>query len=312
MTTMRVTWSGGGASIGAAPEHPERTALVEAAGALLTWDVVDGSTLPSATVHDPERAAGWLWEVYGPEAAAVLLAGGPGTSVVEVAPAAPDVADAAYRLAWLTWAEAWWPASYVADVPPLDPYLLSAERALTAHAVEHLLDDDEAVERALHAAVRATPAARPSSADTPLAEHRAVLLARLAELGDAYGIAVPEPAAGPAAGPRPPELALAAGAPPEPSGTVVQSGSAVVDWSLVPPGVVDAAAAATWTVRRRDDATVLEVGVAPAPRPVAAELRARFGPADLPLRPDGDGGPLLGTAPLPPAALLLPAAQRVA
>ncbi|RIQ29610.1 hypothetical protein DY240_08115, partial [Jiangella rhizosphaerae] len=26
----------------------------------------------------------------------------------------------------------------------------------------------------------------------------------------------------------------------------------------------------------------------------------------------GDGGPLLGTAPLPPAALLLPAAQRVA
>ncbi|MBY8853634.1 hypothetical protein K7G98_37540, partial [Saccharothrix sp. MB29] len=67
---MRVT-RGRTLVVGDWPELPERTALVEAAGAVLAWDVlVDGP--PAARVDDPERAADWLWEVYGDAAADVL------------------------------------------------------------------------------------------------------------------------------------------------------------------------------------------------------------------------------------------------
>ncbi|SDT30771.1 hypothetical protein [Jiangella sp. DSM 45060] len=291
---MIVTRTADGVSVGPPPAHPERTALVEAAGALLTWDVVAPTELPSATVHDTGRAAGWLWELYGVDVAAAVQDATPDGIDVAAVPADRRVLDAVRTLARLTWAEAWWPASAAAGVLALDRGLLRAERAVAAAAAEHLLDDDEAVERAL--AVAAPPHGHPE------------LAAALVAVAEDYGVALPAAVVTPErAG-----LALAAGGPGDGAGVLVARGSTPVSWTDVPPGLVDAAAEASWTIRRADD-TVVEVSVPAAPDPwaPATALRARFGPADVVLAPTREGL-FAGTATIPASALLLPAAERAA
>ncbi|WP_116950455.1 hypothetical protein [Jiangella endophytica] len=292
---MIVTRAADGVTVGPAPRHPERTALAEAAGALLTWDVVDPAALPSATIHDVGRAAGWLWELYGADVAAAVPAATQAGADVAAAPADQRIVEAVRTLAHLAWAEAWWPASALAGVPALDQDLLRAERAVAAAAVEHLLDDDEAVERALAAA--AMPHQHPE------------LAAELAAVAEDYGVALPAAAGTPGrAG-----LALAAGGRGDGAGVLVARGSTQVSWAAVPPGVVDAAAEAGWTIRRTGDHTVVDVSVpaAPDPRARTATLRARFGPVEVPLEPVRDDR-FTGTAPIPAAALLLPAAEWAA
>ncbi|SEE60262.1 hypothetical protein [Jiangella alba] len=290
---MIVTRTADGVSVGPPPAHPEQTALAEAAGALLTWDVVSPAELPSATVHDTGRALGWLWELYGADVAAAVQDATPDGVDVAPAPADRRVLGAVRTLARLTWAEAWWPASAAAGVPALDRVLLRAERAVAAAAAEHLLDDDEAVERAL--SVAAPPPGHPE------------LAAALALVAEDYGVALPAAVVTPErAG-----LALAAGGPGDGAGVLVARGMTPVNWTDVPPGRVDAAAEASWTIRRADD-TVVAVSVPAGPDPWApAVLRARFGPADFPLAPTRDGR-FTGTATIPAAALLLPAAERAA
>jgi hypothetical protein len=61
--------------LGVARPHPERTALVEARGALLYWDVLDRNAHPAAEIHDETLVADWLWEIYGPEAADTIVSG---------------------------------------------------------------------------------------------------------------------------------------------------------------------------------------------------------------------------------------------
>jgi hypothetical protein len=270
--------------VGEWPPHPERTALLEARGALLAWDVLAGSAVPSARIHDVSRAADWLWEVYGQDAAAGIL--GSAGDVVSPVDGDWQVRDAARIVAHLGWVEAWWPAA--ADVPTIDPVLLRAERAVATSDVEHLLDDEEATERAL-AAVETTsdPA----------------LDARLVALAEDHGVELR------AAVPTRAEFALAAGGGGGSSGVTVLSGVNTVDWALVPSGVVDAVADAEWAVVRREGGTYLEVVVTLVPG-ARSRLAARFGAVEVALDQVDDLGRLIGSVPVAPTILLLPSAQR--
>jgi hypothetical protein len=256
--------------------HPEQTALLEARGATLCWDVLtDGP--PVVEVHDDRAAADWLWEL-------------------------DDDATALRTVAYLGWARAWWPASAVAGVPPLDPALLAAELAVATAAVDHLLDDADAVERAVAAAADAVHPLAALADDPDLGARATELAARLADLADDHGIALPTALPEPVTPvPSRSGFALAAG------GTVgedvvVLRGSSPVDWALVPQGAVDAAADATWAVVRRGGESVLEVSVPGTGVP----LLARFGPLDVALDERGEGA-----VPVPATVLFLPAAQRM-
>lgn len=284
---MRVSRSAGLVA-GVWPEEPETAAVVEAAGAVLAWDVLAGDPVPAARVDDPGRAAEWLWEIYGTAADGILA----GADEVTV-PAAGDwrIRDACRTVAQLTWAQAWWPASATAGVPALDPVVLQAERTVALSVVEHLLDDPDAVPRALASVVV------PGSVEPELA-------AKVVALAEDYGVTL-----SPAGAPGRAGYALAAGVAGAP-GTTVLTGSSAVDWTLVPAGAVDAAAPADWAVVRRQGTTVLQVSVAPGPRP-APRLAARFADVDVPLDDVDALGRITGSAPVPPTALLLPPERRV-
>ncbi len=278
---MRVSRSASGIEVGDWPPHPERTALLEARGALLAWDVLADNG-PAARIHDPARAADWLWEVYGAEAAAGILG-----AAAEIE--GSDWPDGRV-VAQLGWARAWWPASDTAGVPALDPVVLHAELAVAVCRVEHLLDDEDAAERAL-AAVPADPAV------PGLSE-------RLAALAEDYGVVL-----SPAVVPTRAEFALAAGDSSGDAGVTVHSGAEPVDWALVPAGAVDAAAEARWAVVRRAGGTFLDVTVPAGPRP-EVRLAARFGAVDVVLDGTDGLGWRTGRVPVPPTVLLMPPAER--
>ncbi|MBB5800629.1 hypothetical protein F4560_000397 [Saccharothrix ecbatanensis] len=289
---MRVSRSAG-IVVGDWPASPEVVALVEGAGALLAWDVLRDDVVPAARVHDPERASEWLWEVYGDAADAIL-----GDADEVDVPVAGDwrVRDACRVVAQLNWAEAWWPASVVAGVPALDPAVLGAERAVAVSTVEHVLDDPDAVERALASVV-----------SFDVTDPELVGLAdRVGVLAEDYGVVL---ALAPAAVAGRSEFALAAGGVDWSDEVAVLTGTSTVDWTLVPHGVVDAAAPVEWAVVRRQGATVLEVSVAAGPRP--GPLAARMGEVVVALDEVDGLGRITGSAPVPPTVLLLPPDRRV-
>jgi hypothetical protein len=272
--------------------HPERAALLEARGALLYWDVLDRRAHPAAEIHDSDLAADWLWEIYGPDAASAILNGDNTITTEWDSP----VLDAARRLAHLRWAEAWWPSSHAAAIPALNTGLLRAEAAWRTAAVEHLLDDDEAVERAL--------------ADTDLTAAEAhgatELTAALEGLAEDYGIELRrEPVQL-----RREDWALAAGGGPAVD-FALASGGGPVAWERVPQGLVDAAAGATWTLTQREGGLVVHVTVPAAPEPRDLRLAAAIGGVEVPLLLDPATGNFTGEAEAPQAFLMLPAAQRV-
>lgn len=278
---MRIHRDGPEILAGQWPPRPERTALVEARGAMLTWDVLAGDAVPAARIDDRDRAAEWLWEIYGADAATGIL--GDATEVAVPADGDWRIRDACRIVAQLGWIEAWWPAS--TTVPAVSQALLRAERAVTVGDIEHLLDDDEAVERALAAAGLTA-----STMDE-----------RLAALAEDYGIVLREAAVASQA-----EFALAAGGRAWSPGVTVLSGTSIVDWALVPSGVVDAAADAEWAVVRSEGTTYVEVAVTlvPGSQP---RLAARFGEVDVQLEHTDDYGRLTGRAPVPATVLLQPA-----
>lgn len=282
---MRVSRSDG-LVVGDWPAWPEVTAVLEAAGAVLAWDVLADDAVPTARVHDPARAAEWLWEVYG--AAAEDILGGADDVTV---PRDGDwsVRDACRTVAQLDWARAWWPASTSAGVPTLDPVVLRAEHALALSDVEHLLDDPDAVERALGSV------ALPADED---------LAGRLTALAEDYGIEL-----SPAPAPTRSGFALAAGGDAAGVGTTVLTGASTVDWMLVPAGAVDAAAPAEWAVVRRAGTTVVEVSVVPGPG-LGSPLAARFGDVEVALDEVDGLGRVIGSAPVPASVLLLPPEER--
>ncbi|TQM79573.1 hypothetical protein FHX81_1882 [Saccharothrix saharensis] len=288
---MRVT-RGSEVVVGDWPTSPEVVALLECSGALLAWDVLVDAPVPAARVHDVDRAAEWLWEVYGDAADAIL---GGAAEVGEPGPGDRRVRDACRRVAQLNWASAWWPASVTAGVPAFNTAVLHAELAVEVSAVEHLLDDPDAVERALAAVV-------PLDASDPALT---ALAGRVSALAEDYGVVLPA-----AEVPRQSGFALAAGGLDGGRGGIAAlSGSSTVDWSLVPHGAVDAAAPATWAVVRRQGRTVVEVSVVPGPKP-GARLAARFGDVEVALDGVDEVGRLTGSTPVSAAVLLLPPDRR--
>lgn len=257
-----------------------RTAVLEGAGALLWWDL--GTGRQGADVWDEARAAGWLG-VAGDE----LLV-----------PARQAALDA--------WRAAWWPASRIADLPPLDPRVLAARRALALAALDGVTDDDEAVPRVLRELAGLTT--RLGALDGRLGE-------QVRELAADHGVDLetpdPFPAEEPAAprtqagaAPRQEEYALAAGAS-GPAGTALLEGADPVDPGAVPQGVADPLGDVTWRVDlvRGVDLT-LAVTVPAAPvvgEPPHVPLRAVAGDVVVPLRRAGDAWS--GTVPAPPELL---------
>ncbi|MFE7074791.1 hypothetical protein ACFU96_32355 [Streptomyces sp. NPDC057620] len=123
-------------------------AVLEVAGAVLTWPALGTTALPSAEIHDPGRAQQWLWAVHGERTAAAvhaLASEPPGTSVDVTPPEPPEsetaLAGHAARLALGHWAARWWPASYTDGIPGLEPDLLGMELAALTHRCQQLFDD---------------------------------------------------------------------------------------------------------------------------------------------------------------------------
>ncbi|MFD0414746.1 hypothetical protein [Streptomyces sp. NPDC127108] len=165
--TVRV----GGPAVGPACTR----AVLDVAGAVLTWPVLGAPGLPTAEIHDVGRAQQWLWAVYGEGVAGAVDvlaaplppdAGAPPGEVIlpgEVAlpgemalpgkvappgemalPAQPTaLADSAARLALGHWAARWWPTSHLDGIPALEPDLLGLELAALTHACQQLFDDLE-------------------------------------------------------------------------------------------------------------------------------------------------------------------------
>jgi hypothetical protein len=283
---------------------PYLTALVEAAGALLHWDATETVALPDADVDDLRAAADWLPEIYGQEVADAVVFGADAT--LPVGGGDPAVIDAVLRLGHLNWAQAWWPAG--ARISALDPALLAAESAVTAHIVEHLLDDDRAVERVLADAAEAPRAV--AALPPAFAAETERLLTTLADLSEDHGVALApaEPAA------VREDWALAAGGVDSiSSGVEVASGRAAVRWSDVPAQTVDAGAEARWAIRQRAGAAVLRVEVPAVDSPRAARsLTARFGPAELGVDVVLRRETTLfeGEAEVPASALFLPSSEQ--
>ncbi|WP_328979988.1 hypothetical protein [Streptomyces canus] len=293
-------------------------AVLDVAGAVLTWPVLGAPGMPSAEVHDRGRAQQWLWALYGERVATAVhdrTAAEP--DGVRVAADPTDLAGSAARLALGHWAARWWPASYPDGIPALQPDVLGLELAALTHRCQQLFDDEgdqpddctaELIEEhrdALDPLIQWWRAA-PQSADT--ARHLESVLRLIDHAADTIGLDGPalrhlrssldqrRPAGVPV------DLgslfarhsggyALAAGEQLVAGGRVIARGSGTNDWRRYPPGFVDAAEdAVSWTARalgarRRIEVEVVAHVAAPsAGAPLVAEVHVNGGrPNRVPL-----------------------------
>ncbi|WP_029151095.1 hypothetical protein [Microbacterium indicum] len=215
-----------------------RAAVFEGDGALLWWDLATG--VSGADVWDDARAAAWIELPREPMRRAALAA----------------------------WREAWWPASRIAGIEPVDRRALAAERALAAAALDGIADDDEATERALRDLARLGPWEDE----------------RIRELADDYGLA---DAAAEEAAARQEAYALAAAG--EAARAPLQSGESPVDPGAVPQGVVDPAGRIAWSIAFGAAGPTIRVSVPAAPGDErAAALTAHVAGVDVPLARSGE------------------------
>lgn len=250
-------------NIGTPRPEPWFAAVFEGAGATLWWNVATGEA--GGEVWDEARAGAWL-------------------ALPDPRLRSDDAQFFARAAALAAWREAWWPASYVRDIAPLDPRILAAERAVALAALDGVSDDDDAVSRAIAGLAEPAGDALEASETVRAAVAAGVLEAAtteaLAAFADDFGVALaPVPAAQA-------DFALAAaGSAPA---AAVAAGSDPVDPGSVPQGVVDPFARIEWRVTA---SLALEVTVAAAPVAGPAptvELLAQVGPLEVPLfRADG-------------------------
>ncbi len=249
---------------GIAGVRPERLALLEADGALLTWDAL-GDGPPHVQVWDEARAAAWLWQFDGFD---------------------PVPARYARRAAFADWARGWWPASHAAGIPPLDPRLVTLDRAAAVAAVEHLLDGTETLERDLASALAA---AGGLERDSPavIDDEVAGLIAGVRTLAEDAGlddaVVSPWPAER-----REYALAAAAGSA-EDADDVLAQGAELISPHRLAPGSADPFAPARWQLLR-GSRPLLRVTVPGAPRhpadlPPSEPLLATFAGLSLWLEP---------------------------
>jgi hypothetical protein len=315
---VQVTRAGDGTvRIGGEPAGPAFTrAVLDVAGAVLTWPVLGGPGLPTAEVHDAGRAQQWLWALYGERVAAAVhhcAAGEPGG--VTVAAEVTALAGGAARLALGHWAARWWPASYVDGMPALEPDVLGLESASLTHQCQQFFDgsgdqtDDCAAELIEEHQAALDPLIhwwRAAPRPTATARRLESVLRLVADAADGAGLDGPalrrlrsalelDPDPGRPAGvpldlgalfAGPGEYALTAGGPLVAGGRVIARGSGNNDWLRYPPGFVDAAEeAVSWTARaagahRRIEVEVVADAAAPAAAPLVAEVRVNGGRAD--------------------------------
>lgn len=283
------------------PGAPFLTAIVEAAGALLHWDATAEVSSPHADIDDIAAASGWLADIYGPAVAHAASAGV--DAAIPVAPGDASVVDAVLLLGHVTWARAWWPAG--TRIPALDPALLGVEIALTSHAVSHLLDDEDAVERALTDAVDAASAL--SGLPAALLSDGAEVAAAFATLAEDHGVDLL-----PVSATRE-DWALAAGGSAEVhAGIELATGTAAVRWADVPAQTVDADGEARWSLRQHAGQVTLHVEVPAVERATVDALRASFGRAgsevDIVLERQDDR--FAGETEAPASVVFLPTQER--
>ncbi|MGX9889415.1 hypothetical protein [Streptomyces sp. NPDC002276] len=292
-------------------------AVLDVAGAVLTWPVLGEPGPPTAEIHDVERAQQWLWAVYGEGVAAAVHACAISQSAETVVPVDPAslAADAA-RLGFGHWAARWWPASHLDGIPALQPDLLGLELAALTHQCQQLFDgggdspggfgdqpDDCAAELIEEHRAALDPLIqwwRTASADTARRLERVLRL--IDDAADSAGLDSPElrrlrsvldrssPATAPldlgALFPSRDGYALAAGGEQlVGGGRLIARGSGTNDWRRYPPGLIDAAeTAVSWTARalgarRQFEVDVVAHGAAPVTgAPLAAEVRVNDGP----------------------------------
>ncbi|MFJ6086918.1 hypothetical protein ACIQI8_36585 [Streptomyces sp. NPDC092369] len=254
---------------GTSAEPAFTRAVLDVAGAVLTWPVLGPTGLPAAEIHDVGQAQQWLWAVYGERTAAAVYAFASGDPAAE--PALPEqpsaLAEAAARLAFGHWAARWWPTSYLDGIPALEPDLLGLELAALTHECQQLFDesgelaDAELLEEhlaALDPLIRWQRSAAPpgqldrvlrlidDAADNAGLDGESLRRLRSALEQDHRPAATSFDLAELSA--RRQEFALAAGSLRTATGRVVARGSGTNDWCRYPPGFVDAAEnAVSWT-----------------------------------------------------------------
>ncbi|MGW0874077.1 hypothetical protein ACWD3Z_26755 [Streptomyces sp. NPDC002740] len=117
-------------------------AVLDVAGAVLSWPVREEPGLPVAEVHDVGRAQQWLWALYGERTAAAVQACTAGEPTgAGVTADVTALAGAAARLGFGHWAARWWPASYVDGIPALEPDVLGLELAALTHWCQQLFSE---------------------------------------------------------------------------------------------------------------------------------------------------------------------------
>ncbi|MEV0142155.1 hypothetical protein [Streptomyces globisporus] len=244
-------------------------AVLEVAGAVLTWPVLGPTGLSATEIHDVGQAQQWLWAVYGERVAAAVDAVASGTPAVELTlPERPTaLAEGAARLALGHWAARWWPTSYLDGIPALEPDVLGLELAALTHECQQLIDDSAELEgldlleehlAALDPLIRWRRSADPprqldrvlrltgDAADNAGLDGEALRHLRSALDQDHRPTATPLDLAELFL--RHQEFTLAAGALRTASGRVIARGSGTNDWCRYPPGFVDAAEnAVSWT-----------------------------------------------------------------
>ncbi|MFD4558491.1 hypothetical protein ACFWP5_29965 [Streptomyces sp. NPDC058469] len=296
-------------SASAAPDFTR--AVLDVAGAVLTWPVLGDPVLPVAEIHDVARAQQWLWAVYGERVAEAVHACAAGELVDVRAPAdTTRLAGSAGRLGFGHWAARWWPASYLDGIPVLQPDVLGLELAALTHECQQLFDDvgdqpDDCVAELIgDHQVALDPLIQwwhgtPPSTDT--ARRLESVLRSVDDAADSAGLDGPalrrlrssltqlRPDATPvdpvALFVRHDGYALAAGEPLVAGGRLIARGSGTNDWRRYPPGFVDASeTAVSWTARALGARRQIEVEVvahiaAPGTAvPLAAEVRVNDGP----------------------------------
>lgn len=258
-------------------------AVLEVAGAVLTWPVLGPTGLPAAEIHDVGQAQQWLWAVYGERAAAAVDAVASGTPAAELTlPERPTaLAESAARLALGHWAADWWPTSHLDGIPALEPDVLGLELAALTHECQQLLDESAELDglelleehlAALDPLIRWRQSADPprrldrvlrltdDAADNAGLDGKALRHLRSALDQDHRPTATPLDLAELFL--RHQEFTLAAGALRTARGRVIARGSGTNDWCRYPPGFVDAAEnAVSWTAYALGADRLIEVEV---------------------------------------------------